>query len=227
MLWGGVVVGDGADRPWLEQEKQEDDEGNVEEKVTYEIDAFTHSKKKGESGSRICCSGKVLLDPVENRVQMYCVAADTIGNMVQEGVQDVVAQQFMEAADKLPIVLWGSGDYCRYPTVCRGKIHVITHFPLENGEADGILQDYQQQASCSELDLQQYLLKLIECEEPCYPNIYPLIERVKLVVKLDTLFNKVLTTATLKTKDFHSNDERGIGPVIAFLSLGSSAKMRY
>ncbi|KAI5981104.1 hypothetical protein EDD15DRAFT_2184664, partial [Pisolithus albus] len=145
----------------------------------------------------------------------------------------------------------------------RGKIHIISGTPLVNGEADRIFQDYQQQASCGQLDLQRYPLKTVRltvrgtllsqyfshnsgepynyvgattgtvslAEAPsCVRDALNLIEeRVKLVVKPDTRFNEVLTAAYLENQkmSFHSDDERGVGPVIASLSLGSSAKMRF
>ncbi|KAI6094829.1 hypothetical protein EDD16DRAFT_1502659 [Pisolithus croceorrhizus] len=54
-------------------------------------------------------------------------------------------------------------------------------------------------------------------------------ERAQMVVSQEVQFNEVLTAAYLESQkmSFHSDDEKGLGSVVATLSLGSPATMRF
>ncbi|KAL5507322.1 hypothetical protein ACEPAH_6778 [Sanghuangporus vaninii] len=65
---------------------------------------------------------------------------------------------------------------------------------------------------------------------PCVNGALKLIrDRVSLIIKKEADFNEILTAAYMARQkmSFHTDDEKGLGPVVASLSLGSVAHMHF
>ncbi|OCB90685.1 hypothetical protein A7U60_g2120 [Sanghuangporus baumii] len=65
---------------------------------------------------------------------------------------------------------------------------------------------------------------------PCVNGALQLIrDRVSLIIKKEADFNEILTAAYMARQkmSYHTDDEKGLGPVVASLSLGSVAHMHF
>ncbi|KAJ7470891.1 hypothetical protein FB451DRAFT_1472612 [Mycena latifolia] len=134
---------------------------------------------------------------------------------------------------------WGIRQSFQLPDN-RGTIHHIRGSASVNKEADHIFEKYQRQSAGGSLLFRRWPLKTYVGGSD---QTVPLAQAPSAVVDAHKLittrlgaalgqkyeFNEVLSVAYLEKQKmaFHSDDEKGLGPVVAGLSLGSPAVMHF
>ncbi|KAJ7905907.1 2OG-Fe(II) oxygenase superfamily-domain-containing protein [Mycena leptocephala] len=137
----------------------------------------------------------------------------------------------------------------------KGKIHLIQTNRLVNIEADRIFEAYQQQASDGTLLFRRWPLRSHKLRGPLLTNYFSQIyvggtdntvpfdrapgavvqarelieKRIREALGVEYKFNEVLSAAYMEQQKmaFHSDSEKGLGPVVAGLSMGSPALMHF
>ncbi|KAG9316630.1 hypothetical protein JVU11DRAFT_2684 [Chiua virens] len=113
----------------------------------------------------------------------------------------------------------------------RGKIHLILATPMSNREADDIFSLYQLQGFyCIEyVGGTGNTVSFSEAPECVRRALAVIKERSGLALQADIPYNEILSAAYMERQkmSFHSDSEKGLGPIVASLSLGSAALMHF
>ncbi|KAH9034181.1 hypothetical protein EDB84DRAFT_1595479 [Lactarius hengduanensis] len=137
----------------------------------------------------------------------------------------------------------------------RGRVHLISGHPSINGKADEVFQQYQDQAADGKIQFRRWPLRNLLSNyfsqntgapyqyiggaerttplkdgAPAVLGALHLIQhRIETTLGMREDFNEVLSAAYMEKQKmaFHSDSERGLGPVVASLSLGSTAEMHF
>ncbi|KAF7980743.1 hypothetical protein HWV62_36767 [Athelia sp. TMB] len=137
------------------------------------------------------------------------------------------------------------GEYIKYVLpYSRGYIHLIRGNVLANGKADEIFEQYQKEAGTADkLVFRRFPMRAHKCRGPLLTNYFSqnytaqavnnalelIRTRAEAALKTKPHFNEILSAAYMERQKmaFHSDSERGLGPVVASLSLGSAAHMHF
>ncbi|VDB95302.1 unnamed protein product [Peniophora sp. CBMAI 1063] len=124
----------------------------------------------------------------------------------------------------------------------RGQIHRIRSAPRSNRKANEIFRAYQEQAASGQLDFRRFPLRAHQCRGTLltgyfsqnsgapYNYIGGSDYTLPLVVTGEYVpFNEIMSVAYMEDQRmaWHADAERGLGPVVASLSLGSTSHMYF
>ncbi|KAG8766818.1 hypothetical protein FRC12_006628 [Ceratobasidium sp. 428] len=128
--------------------------------------------------------------------------------------------------------------YYQLPDDIGQIVHVLNN-PVASKTPDDLFEQYQKDA-CERDMFQRHAMKTYVAEaastpfEQCPESIRNAVDHIKYLCEgalgpSDTQFNELLSVAYAEGQEmnFHSDDEPGLGPVVAGLTLGSSAEMMF